>query len=176
MEIFIIWLVLSILCGMYAGKLNRSGFGYFALACFLSPIVGFVALLVLGDNAIVPSKIDDKKTNKRYKTEIHSDYEKVLEKVLKFYDEYNLKPSEYNTDDDYDKKFKNEYGEYFEINKVNDIVILETCNLPKFNDIQPEIKENKSNIDDLVKLGELLEKGLLTKEEFEAQKAKLLNA
>ncbi len=57
--------------------------------------------------------------------------------------------------------------------KVNDIVILETCNLPKFKDTKPK---NKSNIDELTKLAELLEKGLLTKEEFETQKTKILNA
>lgn len=172
MEVVFFWVILSILCGMYASKLNRSGFGYFVLACLLSPVIGFIALLILGDNTI-NEKTNNEKTNKRYKTEIHSDYDNVLEKALNFYDEFNLKPSEHNTDDDYDKKFKNEYGEYFEINKVNDIVILETCNLPKFKDTKPK---NKSNIDDLTKLAELLEKGLLTKEEFETQKAKILNA
>tara|TARA_B110000503_G_C7054421_1_gene373782 strand:- start:45 stop:635 length:591 start_codon:yes stop_codon:yes gene_type:complete len=39
-----------------------------------------------------------------------------------------------------------------------------------------QISEPQSNADELLKLAELLDKGLLTQEEFEAQKQKLLNA
>lgn len=177
MEIFVIWLALAILCGVYAGKLNRSGFGYFLLACVLSPIVGFIALLVLGNNISIESLKEDKKVYSRYRVEVDLNYDDALKKALNFYDEYNLSPSEYNTDDDYEKKFKNDNDEYFVIKKVNDNVIIESCNLPKFQDFKPTSQESKkSNIDDLVKISELYEKGLLNKEEFEAQKTKLLNA
>jgi hypothetical protein len=46
MEIFLGWLVLSILCGWYASSKGRSGFGFFLLALFLSPLIGFIAALI----------------------------------------------------------------------------------------------------------------------------------
>lgn len=176
MGIFLIWLALSVLCGMYASKLNRSSIGYFLLSCFLSPIVGFIALLVLGNNISIESLKEDKKVYSRYRVEVDLDYDDALKKALNFYGEYNLLPSEYNTDDDYEKKFKNDNDEYFVIKKVNQSVVIESCNLPKFQDIKSPYQESKkTNIDDLVKISELYEKGLLNKEEFEIQKAKLLN-
>lgn len=42
------------------------------------------------------------------------------------------------------------------------------------NIVVVEQKVTTTNIDELMKLGELLEKGLISKEEFETQKAKLL--
>lgn len=46
MGIFVIWLILSILCGWYASSKGRSGFGFFFLALFLSPLIGFIAALI----------------------------------------------------------------------------------------------------------------------------------
>jgi hypothetical protein len=40
----ILWLVLSILVGMYANKKGRSGFGYFLLSLVLSPLLGLIVV------------------------------------------------------------------------------------------------------------------------------------
>jgi hypothetical protein len=47
MGIFVIWLVLAILVGVYASSKGRSGIGFFFLAVLLSPLVGFVIALVV---------------------------------------------------------------------------------------------------------------------------------
>ena len=42
-EIFILWIVLSIAVGLFASNYrNRSGFGWFALSLLISPLLGFV--------------------------------------------------------------------------------------------------------------------------------------
>lgn len=46
MEIFLFWLVLSVLVGLLAVKRGRSWPGWFMLSLFLSPLIGLVALLV----------------------------------------------------------------------------------------------------------------------------------
>ncbi len=46
MEIFIIWLALSIVAGVIANKKGRSGWGFFFLAVLLSPIIGIIAALI----------------------------------------------------------------------------------------------------------------------------------
>lgn len=44
------WLVLSVLVGWYAqNKMNRRFFPWALLACFASPIVGGIALAVVGE-------------------------------------------------------------------------------------------------------------------------------
>lgn len=48
MELFFFWFFLSTLCGVMAGKANRSGFGYFVLAMIISPIICFILLAILG--------------------------------------------------------------------------------------------------------------------------------
>jgi hypothetical protein len=50
MEIFIIWLVLSIIAGVIASNKGRSGFGFFLLAALLSPLVGIIAALIASEN------------------------------------------------------------------------------------------------------------------------------
>src|SRR5262245_31097616 len=50
MEIFIIWLALSILAGVIASQKGRSGMGFFLLSLVLSPLVGIIAALVAGQN------------------------------------------------------------------------------------------------------------------------------
>jgi ABC-type transport system involved in multi-copper enzyme maturation permease subunit len=47
---FVIWIVLSILCGIYANSKGRSGFGFFLLAVFLSPLIGFIAAAIAKEN------------------------------------------------------------------------------------------------------------------------------
>ena len=50
MEIFVIWLALSILAGIIANRKGRSGIGFFLLSLVLSPLVGIIAALVAGQN------------------------------------------------------------------------------------------------------------------------------
>jgi len=44
------WIILSILCGILANSYGRSGFGYFMLSLLLSPLIGFIAVLIAGEN------------------------------------------------------------------------------------------------------------------------------
>lgn len=46
MEVFLFWLVLSALVGVFADAKGRSGIGYFFLALLLSPLIGFVVALI----------------------------------------------------------------------------------------------------------------------------------
>lgn len=52
MEFFFIlgWLVLAIFCGVYASNKGRSGAGFFFLALFLSPVIGFIVALAVAPN------------------------------------------------------------------------------------------------------------------------------
>ena len=45
--IFIFWLILAVLVGVYASSKGRSGVGFFFVAVLLSPIVGFIIALVV---------------------------------------------------------------------------------------------------------------------------------
>ena len=57
MEVFAIWLVLSILAGVIASQKGRSGVGFFLLSLVLSPLVGIIAALVAGQNT---SRVEEK--------------------------------------------------------------------------------------------------------------------
>ena len=48
MEFAIFWFLFAALCGVMASKAGRSGFGYFILACLISPIICFLLLAILG--------------------------------------------------------------------------------------------------------------------------------
>ncbi|MCT7489102.1 hypothetical protein N5T63_09350 [Aliarcobacter cryaerophilus] len=43
---FIVWILLSILVGIYANSKGRFGFGFFLASILLSPIIGFLAALI----------------------------------------------------------------------------------------------------------------------------------
>lgn len=47
---FIVWVALCIVAAVIASNKGRSGFGFFLLAFFLSPLVGIIAALVAGPN------------------------------------------------------------------------------------------------------------------------------
>ena len=46
MGYFILWVALSLVAAVIAAKKGRSGIGFFALALFLSPLVGILAAAV----------------------------------------------------------------------------------------------------------------------------------
>lgn len=48
MEFALFWFFFAILCGLMASKSGRSGFGYFVLACLISPLICFILLAILG--------------------------------------------------------------------------------------------------------------------------------
>ncbi|MCF8019845.1 MAG: zinc ribbon domain-containing protein [Vallitaleaceae bacterium] len=48
--IFIFWIILSILVGIYATTKGRSGFGFFLLAILLSPLISFLIALLRKPN------------------------------------------------------------------------------------------------------------------------------
>jgi len=50
MEIAILWIFLSIIAAVIAGKKGRSGIGFFLLAILLSPVIGIISALVAGEN------------------------------------------------------------------------------------------------------------------------------
>lgn len=43
MEIFLLWIGLSVIAGVWASNKGRSGFGYFMLSLLLSPLIGLIA-------------------------------------------------------------------------------------------------------------------------------------
>lgn len=49
MEIFVGWLIFAALVGVFANSRGRSGFGFFLLSALLSPLVGFIIVLVIKD-------------------------------------------------------------------------------------------------------------------------------
>jgi hypothetical protein len=49
MEIFLIWVVLAIGVAYFADTRGRSGIGFFFLSIVLSPLLGFIVLLVIKD-------------------------------------------------------------------------------------------------------------------------------
>lgn len=46
MGIFLFWIIFSILAGVIANSKGRSGFGFFLLSVFLSPLIGIVCALI----------------------------------------------------------------------------------------------------------------------------------
>lgn len=65
------WLIFSIVCGFVAKSIGRSFWKYFFLSLFLSPVIGFVVLLIKG-----------KKTKEQYVVihdDEHEEYEEYEE-------------------------------------------------------------------------------------------------
>ncbi len=56
MELFVLWLVGSIVVAVFASNRNRSGFGWLILSLFISPLFSliFLAILPKGGLASVP--------------------------------------------------------------------------------------------------------------------------
>ncbi len=50
MEIFVLWLALSVVAGAIASNRGRSGWGFFFLSVVLSPIIGIIAALIATPN------------------------------------------------------------------------------------------------------------------------------
>jgi len=50
--IFIIWLFLCVLVGIFANSKGRSGFGFFLLSVLLSPLLGFIIALIVKEGKV----------------------------------------------------------------------------------------------------------------------------
>tara|TARA_Y100001980_G_C14424034_1_gene214252 strand:+ start:73 stop:375 length:303 start_codon:yes stop_codon:yes gene_type:complete len=78
------WIILSVLCGIFASNRGRSFFGYFLLSLLLSPLIGFIAVLIATDNQkIEKQNHDDKKEVDLKKEKKVEDLERELEQMKK---------------------------------------------------------------------------------------------
>jgi uncharacterized paraquat-inducible protein A len=57
MEIVVGWLFFSVLVGIFASNRGRSGIGWFLLAALFSPLLMFLLVLVLQNNAQTPVSV-----------------------------------------------------------------------------------------------------------------------
>lgn len=60
MELFLFWLILSIVAGVFAGSKNRSGFGWFLLSVIVSPIITLILLAILPRRGTSPVSLEGK--------------------------------------------------------------------------------------------------------------------
>jgi hypothetical protein len=128
MEIVFVWLVLAGLVGLFANSRGRSGFGFFLLSAVLSPLLGFVIVLVSKDlNEEAQREAQRKMDEDRKERERKEEHEKQLAAL-----------------------------------KV----------MAGGSSHQPGAPGSVA--EEIAKLGSLLEKGLLTEEEFRQQKAAVL--
>ncbi|WP_333710342.1 double zinc ribbon domain-containing protein [Malikia spinosa] len=54
MEIFVFWMIFSIIAGIIASNKGRSGFGFFLLSVLLSPLIGIIFALVVQSRITQP--------------------------------------------------------------------------------------------------------------------------
>ena len=128
MEIFLIWLILSILVAVYANGKGKSGVLYFFISILLSPLLGFLIVLISGDSTkkkcdkcgqkidisakvcpfcstkmdFVSNEYSENKTEKgfNYKLSITEKvtFDIVKRKTLEFYKEFSLTTKNDNED------------------------------------------------------------------------------
>jgi hypothetical protein len=55
MEIFLFWIGFAVVVGVIAGNRGRSGFGWFLLACIISPLLAAILVLALGTPKVDPA-------------------------------------------------------------------------------------------------------------------------
>ncbi len=46
MELFLFWIILSVIAGYFASTKGRSGFGWFLLSCVISPVITLILLAI----------------------------------------------------------------------------------------------------------------------------------
>lgn len=196
MEVFFgwfIWFILCVLVGILANKNNRSGILYFLISLILTPLVGLIIVLILG----VPDK---KSKTVSYNTTISDDgkikqVSKTTKKLVLLKNNLTLNLSDIKEiiKRNYDGSFRavvsidNENlfsmrstaGEfesnYIQIENKEDRYIIEAFNIeiPKELEVSGEKINSSNNIDKLIEISKMLEKGLITQEEFEEHKKNL---
>lgn len=212
MELFLTWLILSILAGYYAGTKGRSSIGFFFLSIFLSPLIGFIAALVLPkvDDEIAKqnnlkkcpyckelvkqeatvckhcgkefgnlNKVD-KKINYEYRNSTHYltiepfEQEDFEDAKTKLYEEYRNEFDIVAINDERTWKIKSDsLRGYVQIEARNGKMIIEAYNTDKPSIYSTPIPQSSQDIDKLIELSKMLEKGLITEKEFLSNKNKL---
>jgi hypothetical protein len=82
MEIFLIWLVLAAAVAYFADSRGRSGMGFFFLSVILSPLLGFIVLLVTKDLKAEEEKEKLQREEREREEQRHrEDHEKQLESL-----------------------------------------------------------------------------------------------
>ena len=122
---WIIWIILAIGVGYLANSRGRSGLGFFLFSLLLSPLIGFVIVLIM-------SNLVEEEAKERLR---RRDHERHLE-------------------------------------SIRAIASAKDSNVK----VEPAPK-NQASIsvtDELIKLAELRDKGILTEQEFQSQKAAIL--
>ena len=126
-EIVFFWLLFAGLVGLFASSRGRSGFGWFLFSAVLSPLIGFIIVLVIQDlKAAAAAQEERKREEERREIDRKREHEKQLES-------------------------------------------LKALRTP-----QEPIAPVGTVADQIEKLGQLRDKGLLTEEEFKAQKSAVL--
>lgn len=170
------WIVLCIVVGAVANSLGR-GFGsYFALSLFLSPLIGFVVLAIKG-RLTEEEKAEIRE--RKYNSENHMFYCKACSKTLWG---MGLKtcPACKNklTETDYfittwiEVPAEKKEGVIQEI--LNGNYDRKKEEIAEKAPIEIQTSKNYSSADEIEKFKGLLDKGIITQEEFDAKKKQLL--
>ncbi len=82
MGIVLVWLALAVLVAFFADSRGRSGFGFFLVSVLLSPIIGFVIVLVMPDLHKVAAETAAKKAaDERHEQLRREEHERQLEAI-----------------------------------------------------------------------------------------------
>ena len=192
MEVFFIWLLFVVFSGVLASNKKRSVIGWVLIAMATGPfglIVGFMSELKENDSGIncnSDTEIIAEYTNNKYLIDIPSKlykFEDLKSKLIKEYTRYGLDNKKIDNAKILLLK-SNDESAYVQLELRGDKYKIEIFNTKKTKIFDNTTdKDNLKNIpgnnnisDELLKLAQLKEKGILTDEEFITQKEKLLNS
>lgn len=60
MELFLFWIVISVLVGVFASSKNRSGFGWGLLSLLISPVITLIIVALLPRKEQASQSLEDK--------------------------------------------------------------------------------------------------------------------
>lgn len=198
MDILLSWIIFSFVAG-YVGNSRKLGFGSaFLLSIFLSPLVGLI-IAFASDKKVAIKQVSpalaklinegDKllkegKTNEAIEifTSALTYSDKAPNTNFKLAKLYSLKQDGDNALKHLAKAVQDGFNNFEIINNDSSLSYLRSIpdykvfatNGYKMPTVQAESVKPLSRIEELEKLNALLEKGVLTKEEFESEKKKIL--
>jgi len=197
MIIVIVWIIFCLLVGILGESRNVGFWGAVLWSFFLSPLVGLIIVLLSDKKGIQqnPAMLTLIKQGDSLFTK--SNYDGAIEKyssALKYSDNApytNFKLAElYSIKKDGQNSFKHlvlaiqtGFKDFAKIHNNNNLTYLRSLqefqtfvsNNYKNPTVQPDINRPMSKVEELEKLNGFFEKGVLTKEEFENEKRKLLS-
>lgn len=193
--IIISWIILSILVGILANKKNRSGIGYTFLSLLLSPFIGLLVVLILGESEKKTTekismstieKNDDKSITSSYHNETYvikirnysdNDFIKIKKDLMEQYENEGYTKIVTNKDNHWTLKHSINSKGYIQILLQNNTMNIEAFKV-KTEPIISNIKNTKQkeiiNTDKLIELSRMLDKGLITEDEFLKHKNNLV--